>query len=256
MIGRMYIRACIRLTPSFPHQVVTMASHIPSNLVDEIPAPPAIHRHTLPRQPGAHSTSSRHGRNHDTTPRSNTSLKTAIRSFPSAFIILGSLLFALVLDIVGLALYMVFVPKANEGPFIILYALFILAYVWSPLTRYISRCKSELIGSMIAIAGFIFRQSIIIYTLLHPPQERQNPNLPTWLTGLPTYGDVLRTDGQSTHSTSAGTEGWSGILPSYGEARRDELLMKSSMRDSRGSQDMEMGSVERSGDAQMTVEAV
>jgi hypothetical protein len=107
---------------------------------------------------------------------------------------------------------------------------------------------------MITIAGFIFRQSIIIYTLLHPPQNRQNSNLPTWLTGLPTYRDVLRNDGQPTTSTA--TEGWSGMLPSYGEAKGDELLMKSSMRDSRGSQDLEMGVVERSGDVQMTVEAV
>jgi len=241
------------LTPS---QSRTMASHIPSNLVDEIPAPAPIHRHTLPRQPGAHPTSPRHGSNNDTTQRSHVSLKTATRTFLSAFIILGSLLFALVLDIVGLALYMVFVPKANEGPFIILCALFILVYVWSPLTRYISRCKCELIGSMIAIAGFIFRQSIIIYTLLHPRQEPENSNLPTWLTELPTYRDILRSDGQPIQSTSAGTEGWSGMLPSYGEARGDELLMKGSMRDSRGSRDMEMGSVERSGDIQMTVEAV
>lgn len=109
-------------------------------------------------------------------------------------------------------------------------------------------------GSMIAIAGFIFRQSIIIYTLCHPPQNRQNSNLPTWLTGLPTYRDVLRNDGQPTHSTEIG--GWSGMLPSYGEAKGDELLMKSSIRDSRGSQDLEMGVVERSGDIQMTVEAV
>jgi len=46
------------------------------------------------------------------------------------------------------------------------------------------------------------------------------------------------------------------MLPSYGEVQGDELLMKSSMRDSRGSQDLEMGAVERSGDVQMTVEAV
>jgi hypothetical protein len=41
------------------------------------------------------------------------------------------------------------------------------------------------------------------------------------------------------------------MLPSYGEVQGDELLMKSSIRDSRGSQDLE-----RSGDIQMTVEAV
>jgi hypothetical protein len=104
---------------------------------------------------------------------------------------------------------------------------------------------------MITIAGFVFRQSIIIYTLLHPPQKRQNSNLPTWLTGLPTYRDVLRNDGQPTRSTETGTGGWSGMLPSYGEVQGDELLMKSSIRDSRGSQDLE-----RSGDIQMTVEAV
>lgn len=46
------------------------------------------------------------------------------------------------------------------------------------------------------------------------------------------------------------------MLPSYGEVQGDELLMKSSMRDPRGSQDLEMGAVERSGDVQMTVEAV
>jgi hypothetical protein len=109
---------------------------------------------------------------------------------------------------------------------------------------------------MITIAGFIFRQSIIIYTLLHPPKKRQYSNLPTWLTGLPTYRDVLRNDGQPTRSTATGTGGWSGMLPSYGEAKGDELLMKSSMRDSRGSQDLEMGVVERSRDVQMTVEAV
>jgi len=109
---------------------------------------------------------------------------------------------------------------------------------------------------MFTIAGFIFRQSIIIYTLLYPPPKRQNSNLPTWLTGLPTYRDVLRNDGQPTHSTATGTGGWSGMLPSYGEVQGDELLMKSSMRDPRGSQDLEMGAVERSGDVQMTVEAV
>jgi hypothetical protein len=107
---------------------------------------------------------------------------------------------------------------------------------------------------MIIIAGFIFRQSIILYTLTHPPPTGQNSNLPTWLTGPPTYRDVLRNDGQPTNS--ADREGWSGMLPSYGDAKGDELLMKSSMRDYRGSQDLEMGVVERSGDVQMTVEAV
>jgi hypothetical protein len=43
--------------------------------------------------------------------------------------VLGLLIVALVLDIVGMAVYMVLVPKANEGPFIILCALFILVYV-------------------------------------------------------------------------------------------------------------------------------
>jgi hypothetical protein len=109
---------------------------------------------------------------------------------------------------------------------------------------------------MITIAGHILRQSIVIYTLLHPSQKRQNSNLPTWLTGLPTYRDVLRNDGQPTRSTETGTGGWSGMLPSYGEVQGDELLMKSSIRDSRGSQDLETGVVERSGDVQMTVEAV
>lgn len=44
------------------------------------------------------------------------------------------------------------------------------------------------------------------------------------------------------------------MLPSYGDAKGDELLMKSSMRDSRGSQDLEMGVID--GDVQMTIEAV
>jgi hypothetical protein len=44
------------------------------------------------------------------------------------------------------------------------------------------------------------------------------------------------------------------MLPSYVDAKGDELLMKSTMRDSRGSQDLEMGVID--GDVQMTVEAV
>jgi len=168
--------------------------------------------------------------------------------------VLGALIFALVLDIVGLALYMVFVPKANEGPFIILCALFILVYVSLYSSYNVESMETH--SSMFTIAGFIFRQSIIIYTLLHPPQKRQNSNLPTWLTGLPTYRDVLRNDGQPSTSTATGPRGWSGMLPSYGEVQGDELLMKSSIRDSRGSRDLEMGVVERSGDVQITVEAV
>ena len=76
-------------------------------------------------------------RNHDSAPRPKISLRTAINSFPSAFMVVGLLIVALVLDIVGMAVYMVLVPKANEGPFIILCALFILVYV-PPLllTRY------------------------------------------------------------------------------------------------------------------------
>jgi len=62
----------------------------------------------------------------------------------------------------------------------------------------------------------------------------------------------LRTDGQPAHSNE--TEGWSGMLPSYGDAGGDELLMKSAMRDSRGSQDLEMGAINP--EVQITVEAV
>jgi hypothetical protein len=105
-----------------------MASHIPSNLVDEIPAPALVHQHSLPRQPYSYHTSLR-PRNHDVTPRPKISLRTAIKSFTSAFMVLGLLIVALVLDIVGMAVYMVLVPKANEGPLIILCALFILVYV-------------------------------------------------------------------------------------------------------------------------------
>jgi len=109
----------------------TMASHIPSNLVDEIPAPAFVHQHSLPRQPYSYHTSLR-PRDHDVTPRPKISLRTAIKSFSSAFIVLGLLIVALVLDIVGMALFMILVPKANEGPFIILCALFILVYVTPP----------------------------------------------------------------------------------------------------------------------------
>jgi hypothetical protein len=103
---------------------------------------------------------------------------------------------------------------------------------------------------MILIAGFVFRQSIILSNLTHPiPVGRTRPpsNLPTWLTGLPTYRDGLRSDGQPTCSTDS--EGWSGMLPSYG------LLMKSSIRESRGLEgDLEMGIEGRSEDVGMTVE--
>jgi hypothetical protein len=106
-----------------------MASHIPSNLIDEIPAPAFVHQHSLPRQPYSYHTSLRPEQNHDTAPRLKISLRTAIKSFPSAFMVLVLLTVALVLDIVGMAVFMVLVPKANEGPFIILCALFILVYV-------------------------------------------------------------------------------------------------------------------------------
>jgi hypothetical protein len=43
--------------------------------------------------------------------------------------VLALLVFSLVLDIVGLAMYMVFVPKANEGPFLTFSAMFIIMYV-------------------------------------------------------------------------------------------------------------------------------
>lgn len=46
------------------------------------------------------------------------------------------------------------------------------------------------------------------------------------------------------------------MLPSYGDAKGDELLMKSAMRDAGGSQDLEMGVVQGGGDVQITVEAV
>jgi hypothetical protein len=109
---------------------------------------------------------------------------------------------------------------------------------------------------MIFIAGFVFQQSIILYNLTHPiPVGRTRPpsNLPTWLTGLPTYRDVLRSDGQPTRSTDS--EGWSGMLPSYGDAKGDELLIKSSITDSRGlERDLEMGIEGRSEDVGMTVE--
>ena len=108
---------------------------------------------------------------------------------------------------------------------------------------------------MILIAGFVFRQSIILYNLIHPipvGRTRQPSSLPTWLTGLPTYRDVLRSDGQPTRSTDS--EGWSGMLPSYGDAKGDELLMKSSIRESR---DLEMGVMEgRAEDVGMTVEVM
>jgi hypothetical protein len=45
------------------------------------------------------------------------------------------------------------------------------------------------------------------------------------------------------------------MLPSYGDAKGDELLMKSSIRDSRGLEgDLEMGIEGRSEDVGMTVE--
>ena len=44
------------------------------------------------------------------------------------------------------------------------------------------------------------------------------------------------------------------MLPSYGDAGGDELLMKTVLRDSRGSQDLEMGVIDQ--EVQITCEAV
>jgi hypothetical protein len=119
--------------------------------------------------------------------------------------------------------------------------------------------STTLICSMIGLAGLIFRQSIILYNLLHPipigrESDRSRSNLPTWLTGPPTYRDVLRHDGQPTHTRD--NEGWSGMLPSYGDARGDELLMKSSISHSRGSGGFEMDveSDRRMNEGQISVE--
>ena len=108
-----------------------MNREIPVNLAFELPPPPRVHRHTLPRHPHSHppshTRSSRTPRATDTptiTPKP--SFRTHVKSYPTHFIALGMLLVFLVLDIAGLAMYMILVPKANEGGFITFSILFVV----------------------------------------------------------------------------------------------------------------------------------
>jgi hypothetical protein len=102
-------------------------NQIPGNLAYELPAPPRVHRHTLPRHPHPH-TRARAPRSpqQNDAPPAKTPFRTHVRSYPTQFMVLGMLLVFLVLDITGLAMYMILVPKANEGGFITFSILFVV----------------------------------------------------------------------------------------------------------------------------------
>lgn len=69
----------------------------------------------------------RASRSDSTTPSGTSLFRARVRSHPRPFFILGGLILLMVVDVVGLMLYMMKVPGANEGFMTIINAIFVLA---------------------------------------------------------------------------------------------------------------------------------
>lgn len=104
------------------------SSRLPENLRREVVFPPAARQNTQSRQPASFpptpSSLPRQSRNDQPVTKPRGTLA-RIRAHPIACSVLGLLVLMLVADIAGLAVYVLKVPKANEGPLVILSLVFV-----------------------------------------------------------------------------------------------------------------------------------
>jgi hypothetical protein len=103
-------------------------SNLPDNLIYEIAPPPAIHQHPRPRTIEftlTRPSNNRQGHVGNVSPP-KPSFRVQIKAYPSHFLVLGFLLLALILDIGGLALYMILVPRATQGGYMVFSVLFVI----------------------------------------------------------------------------------------------------------------------------------